>query len=78
MTASSPLVDSSWSEPSDSGRDSARAATEAEQQAAQRLSAVRAIAGCARDADDARRLFDILGLGAEEIRAATKPHSTAA
>jgi hypothetical protein len=77
MTAS-PLVDSSWSEPAASGRDSARAATEAEEQAAQRLSAVRAIAGRARDADDARRLLDILGLGADEIRAAAKGHSTAA
>ena len=77
MTAS-PLVDSSWSEPAASDRDSTRAATEAEQQAAQRLSAVRAVAGCARDADDARTLLDILGLGPEEIRAAAKRHSTAA
>ena len=77
MTAS-PLLDSSWSDPSASGRDSTRAATEAEQQAAQRLSAVRAVAGCARDADDARRLLDILGLGSDEVRAAAQRRITAA
>ena len=64
------MAESPWSEPAASDHESARLLAEAEQQAAGRRRAARAVAGGAKDAADARVLLEILGLDAGDIRAA--------
>jgi cyanate lyase len=69
MTAA-PSLTSSWSEPSVSDHETARAQIEAEQHAEERRCAALVIASAARDTDDARTLLDMLGLDLDDIRAA--------
>lgn len=64
------MAESPWSEPAASDHESARLLAEAEQQAAGRRRAARAVAGGAKDAADARVLLEILGLDISDIRAA--------
>ena len=61
------MAESPWSEPAASDHESARLLAEAEQQAAGRRRAARAVAGGAKDAADARVLLEILGLDIGDI-----------
>ena len=61
---------SPWSEASASSHEASRARDEAELHAARRRSAVRVIAGAAKDVADARDLLAMLGLGVDDVLAA--------
>jgi hypothetical protein len=76
MTAAASST-SPWSEPTGSDHNAARALADAEQQAADRRRAVRAVAGAAADTRDARLLMDILGLDHADILAAADDPASA-
>ncbi len=72
------MTGGSWAETTTSDVLAARAEADQRQHEADRLKAIRVVAGAARDTREAALLLDILGLSADDVRAAARNRIVAA